>query len=104
MLVYFVDFFQYQWTNPSALVLDVDLTELVLVCHDGADFLDRVLVAYPVKEVVNPIRRRRLERIVRIDFHHLAIPRKYYGKQRDRWSIRWVHITYSLQSPSILSL
>jgi len=76
----------------------------MLVCRDGADFLDRVLVAYLVKEVVDPARRRRFERMIRIDVHHLVIPRKNYGKQRDRWNKRRVYITYSLQSPSILSL
>ena len=51
------------------------------VRRDGADFPDGVLVANPVKEVVDPARRRLLERIVWIDIDHLAVPRKI------RWSV-----------------
>jgi len=40
------------------------LAELVPVRRDGADFPDGVLVANPVKEVVDPARRSLLERIV----------------------------------------
>jgi hypothetical protein len=44
---YLVDFFQYQRINPSALVFDVHLVELVPVRGDGADFPDGELVASP---------------------------------------------------------
>jgi len=72
---YLINFFQYQRTYPSTLVFDIYLAELVPVCSKGADFPDGVLVAYPVKEIVNPARRRLLERVVWVDVDYLAVPR-----------------------------
>ena len=43
---------------------------------DGADFADGVLVTHPVKEVVDPVCRRLLERVVWVDIHHLAVPKR----------------------------
>lgn len=51
------------------------------VSGDGAHFPDGVLVANSVKEVVDPARRRLLERMIWIDVDHLAVPRKV------RWSV-----------------
>lgn len=76
MATYLVDFFQYQRINPSALVFDVYLAELVPVRGDGADFPDGVLVAQPVKEVVNPPRGGLSERVVRVDVDQLAVSTK----------------------------
>jgi len=73
---YLVDFFQYQRIDPSALVFDVYLAELVPVRGDGADFPDGVLVAQPVKEVVDPPRGRLSERVVWVDVDHLAVSTK----------------------------
>lgn len=76
MAAYLVDLLQYQRTDPSTFVFDIHLTELVPVRGDGADFADGVLVAHPVEEVVDPARRRLLERIEWVDVHHLAVPKK----------------------------
>ena len=46
------------------------------VSGDGAHFPDGVLVANPVKEVIDPARRGLLKRIVWIDIDHLTVPRK----------------------------
>jgi hypothetical protein len=76
VVAYLVNFFQHQGTDSSTLVFDVYLAELVLVRGDGADFPDDVLVAHPVKEIVDPARRRLLERVVWVDIHHLAVPKR----------------------------
>lgn len=76
MATYLVDFFQYQRIDPSALVFDVYLAELVPVRGDGADFPDGVLVAQPVKEVVDPSRGGLSERVVWVDIDHLAVSTK----------------------------
>jgi hypothetical protein len=73
---YLVDFFQCPRIDPSALVFDVHLAELVPVRDDGADFPDGVLVAQPVKEVVDPPRGRLSERVVWVDVDHLAVSTK----------------------------
>ncbi len=64
IVFYLVDFFQYQRTNPSPLISNVHLTELVPVCGDRADFLDGILVAHPVRKVVDPTRGRLLKRVI----------------------------------------
>ncbi len=76
MAAYLVEFFQHQRTNPSTLIFDVHLAELVPICGDGADFPSGVLVAYPVKEVIDPARRRLLKRVAWVDVDHLTIPSK----------------------------
>ncbi len=81
MAAYLVNFFQHQRTDPSTLVFDVHLAELVPIRGGGADFPDGVLVAYPVKEVVDPARRRLLKRVVGVDVDQLAVPSKVH------WSI-----------------
>lgn len=100
--VYLVDLFQHKGANPSTLVLDIYLAELVPVCRDRADFPDGVLIANPVKEVVDPARRRLLERIVWVDIDHRAVPGKI------RWSVggsmehegRGIRRTLSIDLPS----
>jgi len=98
---YLVDLFQHQRTDPSTLVFDVHLAELVPVRGDGADFPDGVLVAHPVKEVVDSPRGGLLERVVWVDVHHLAVPSKV---RRSVGPIQRMegHSTYSLHRPSIL--
>jgi len=104
VVIYLVDLFQHQRTDPSTPVFDVHLAELVPVGGDGANFPNRILVAHPVKEIVDPARRSLLERVVGVDIHHLAVPGKI------RWSVggpmerkgREGHSTYSLHRPSIL--
>ena len=76
MVAYLVDLFQHPGADPSTLVFDVHLAELVPVRGDGADLPDGVLVTQPVKEVVDPPRGGLLERVVRVDVHHLAVFRK----------------------------
>jgi len=73
---YLVDSFQYQRIDPSTFVFGVHLAELVPVRGDGADFPDGVLVAQPVKEVVDPPRGRLSERVVWVDVDHLAVSTK----------------------------
>jgi hypothetical protein len=73
---YLVDFFQYQRIDSSTLVFDVHLAELVPVRGDGADFPDGVLVAQPVKEVVDPPRGGFSERVVWVDVDQLAVSTK----------------------------
>jgi len=68
---------------------------------DEADFLDGVLVAYSVKEVVDPPREDLLECVVWVDVHHLAVPSKFcqsVGPIEQKEG----HSTYSLHRPSIL--
>jgi len=48
----------------------------VPVRGDGADFPNGVLVAHPVKEIVDPPRWGLLERVVWVDVYHLAVSRK----------------------------
>ncbi len=61
---------------PSTLVFDIHLAELVPVRGDGADLPNSVLGPHPVEEVVDPLRRGLLERIVWVDVHHLAVSKK----------------------------
>ncbi len=49
------------------------MAELVPVRGDGADFPNGVLIAQPVKEVVDPPRGRLSERVVWVDIDHFAV-------------------------------
>ena len=60
--------------HAAALPFDVQLAEVVPVGFDRADFLDRVLVAHPVQEVLEPAHDGHLEGVVRIDFDNTAVP------------------------------
>jgi len=62
--VYLVDFLQHQQTDLSTLVFNVHLTELMSVSGDKADFSNSVLVAYSVKEVVDPVCKRLSEHVI----------------------------------------
>lgn len=104
MTAYLVDLLQHHRTNSSTLVFDVHLAELVPVGGDEANFPNRILVAHPVKEIVDPARRSLLKRMVEVDVHHLAVPRKIrrsVGEPMERKG-REGHSTYSLHRPSIL--
>jgi len=70
---YLVDLFQYQRIDSSTLVFDVYLAELMPVRDDGADFPNSVLIAQPVKEVVNPPRGGLSKRVVGVDVDQLAV-------------------------------
>jgi len=76
VVAYLVDFFQHQRTDSPILIFDVYLAELVPVSSDRADFANSVLVAHPVKEIVDPPWRGLFERMVWVDVHHLAVPSK----------------------------
>lgn len=98
---YFVDFFQHQQADSLTLVLDVHLIKLMPVCGDKADFSNRVLIAYSVKEVVDPLCRDLLECVVWVDVHHLAVFSKVHQsvqliEQKKK------HSTYSLHRSFIL--
>lgn len=43
---------------------------------DEANFSNDVLVAHPMKEIVDFARKRLLERVVWIDIHHLAVSKR----------------------------
>ena len=60
--------------HAAALPLDVQLAEVVPVGFDRADLLDRILVAHPVQEVLEPAHDGHLEGVIRIDFDDTAIP------------------------------
>ena len=52
-LIYIVDLLQGQRTDPSTLLLDVELAQLMLVGFNRTNFLDGVVVIYSMKEVLN---------------------------------------------------
>ena len=80
LAVYLVNFLQNQRTDPSPLVFDIHLAELVPVCGHRADFPDGVLVAHPVEEVIDPICRSLSERVIGVDVHCFAVPRQICGQ------------------------
>jgi len=45
---------------------------------DEADFLNDVLIAYSVKEVVDSARRRLLKRVIKINVNQLAVSSKIH--------------------------
>ena len=75
-VVSLINFLKYQQTDPSPLVFDVHLAELIPVRDHRADFLDSVLITHPVKEVIDPAYRSLSERVIWIDVHRFAVPRK----------------------------
>ena len=74
--LYLRDFFQYQQTDSSSFVLDVNLTELMSVYCNRADFLNCVLITYSMKEVVDSVCRKLPECMIKIDVHHFAVSEK----------------------------
>ena len=76
VVVYLVDLLQHQRTDPSTFVFDVHLAELVPIRGNRADFPDGILVAHPVKEIVDPFGGRLLKRVVWVDVYHLAVSGK----------------------------
>ena len=71
--MYLLDFFQHQQTDPSPLIFDVHLTELMPVDDNEAHFSNYILVAHPVKEIINSARRSLLERVIEVDVYQLAV-------------------------------
>ena len=60
--------------HAAALPFDIQLTEIVSVDFDRADFLDRVLVAHPVQKIFESAHNGYLEDVIRIDFNNTAVP------------------------------
>lgn len=77
---YLIDLFQHQRTDPPPLVFDEHLAELVPVCSHRADFPYGVLIAHPVKEIIDPARRSLSERVIWVDVHRFAVSRQIYGQ------------------------
>ena len=71
---YIVDFLQGQWTDPLTFPFDVELAQLMPVGLDGTDFLDGVVVAHPMKKVLDSTHHRPSECVIRIDVDGVAIP------------------------------
>ncbi len=72
---YIVDFFQGQGTDPSTLLFDVELAQLMPVGLDRTDFLDGVVVIYPIEKVLDSTLYRPFEGVKGIDVDGVAIPR-----------------------------
>ena len=71
---YIVYFLQGQWTNPSTFPFNVELAQLMPVDLDETNFLDRVVVAHPMKKVLDSTHHRPSKCVVRIDVDDIAIP------------------------------
>lgn len=71
---YIVDLLQGQRIDPSTLPPDVELAQLMPVGLDRADFLDGVLVAHPVKVVLDAALHCFRESVMGIDVDGVAIP------------------------------
>ena len=80
LAIYLVNFLQNQRTDPSPLIFDIYLAELVPVCGHRADFPDGVLVVHPVKEVIDPFYRSLSERVIGVDVHRFVVFRKICGQ------------------------
>ena len=52
-LIYIVDLLPGQRTDPSTLPFDVELAQLMPVGFNQTDFLNRVTVTHPIKEVLD---------------------------------------------------
>lgn len=74
------------------------------VNDDEANFLNCILVAHSVKEIVDSARRSLLKCIIKIDVHHLAVFRKIQQSVEEsmKRKEREKHLTYSLHRSFIL--
>jgi len=64
IIVYLINFLQYQRTDLSILIFDIYLVKLISVYNNGANFLNGILVIYLIKEIVDPPCRGLFERII----------------------------------------
>ena len=64
---------QDQRTDPSTLLFNIKLTQLIPIGLDQTNFLNEVVITHPIKKVLDSTLYRPFEYIIEIDIDDIAI-------------------------------